>query len=554
MQAGYAEYLAIRQRLNLPLLETGAIVVAWSEAELARLDAIEAQAHGNGVRRRAPAGSSRAAGPRARAGAGCPGRPAGARRARHRPLVGAAGLSAAGGRERCRGLVRRRAVGRRPRARPMGARHQPGPRLGPDWSSIAPDFMATSSSSACWGRRRSRSGRARGSSSSSTRRPPALLHSIVLPVPTERTKGVVLARTIFGNLLVGPTADEQEERDRAAVDQASLAELVAKAVAMVPALAGMPVTATYAGLRPATEHKEYRVRQRPERQWLTLGGIRSTGLTAALGLAQHAWRLSRDTIPHPTSVAAPVWPSMPNLAEHRATRLGDAGPWRDRLSLRAGDPARDRCGAGRAAAGTRSRRPQAPDPGRHGPLPGLLLQRADRGADPRPADAGAGGRGRAWLSLSTDVAIVGGGPAGLAAAIALRGRGVARVTVLEREATAGGVPRHCGHPPFGMRELGRVLTGPAYARRLVAMAMAAGADIRTGTCGDVARARRPSARREPGRARGRGRQARPAGDRGPRDPALRPAGRRRSATGRADHRRAAGLRSISKACCRSAGR
>src|SRR6476659_1342838 len=38
MKAGYAEYLEIRQRLNLPLLETGAIVVAWSEAELARLD------------------------------------------------------------------------------------------------------------------------------------------------------------------------------------------------------------------------------------------------------------------------------------------------------------------------------------------------------------------------------------------------------------------------------------------------------------------------------------------------------------------------------------
>ena len=49
MRAGYAEYLAIRERLNLPLLETGAVVVAWSEAELARLEAIEAQARANGV-------------------------------------------------------------------------------------------------------------------------------------------------------------------------------------------------------------------------------------------------------------------------------------------------------------------------------------------------------------------------------------------------------------------------------------------------------------------------------------------------------------------------
>ena len=49
MQAGYAEYMEIRGRLNLPLLQTGAVVVAWNEADLARLDGIEAQARLNGV-------------------------------------------------------------------------------------------------------------------------------------------------------------------------------------------------------------------------------------------------------------------------------------------------------------------------------------------------------------------------------------------------------------------------------------------------------------------------------------------------------------------------
>jgi len=83
-------------------------------------------------------------------------------------------------------------------------------------------------------------------------------------------------------------------------------------------------------------------------------------------------------------------------------------------------------------------------------------------------------------TIATDVAIVGGGPAGIAAALALRGRGVERVTILEREADVGGVPRHCGHPPFGMREFGRVLTGPAYARRLAEAARHAGVEIRTG--------------------------------------------------------------------------
>ncbi|OCX67257.1 pyridine nucleotide-disulfide oxidoreductase [Thioclava sp. SK-1] len=78
-----------------------------------------------------------------------------------------------------------------------------------------------------------------------------------------------------------------------------------------------------------------------------------------------------------------------------------------------------------------------------------------------------------------DVAIVGAGPAGLAAATELKQLGIDRVVVLERAGQAGGMPRHCGHPPFGLREFCRVLTGPSYARRLVRAARSAGVEIRT---------------------------------------------------------------------------
>lgn len=79
----------------------------------------------------------------------------------------------------------------------------------------------------------------------------------------------------------------------------------------------------------------------------------------------------------------------------------------------------------------------------------------------------------------TDVAVIGGGPAGLAAATALKKAGIGRVVVLERETEAGGIPRHCGHPPFGMREFSRILRGPVYAARLVQRAREAGVDIHT---------------------------------------------------------------------------
>ncbi|CUX16987.1 MULTISPECIES: NAD(P)/FAD-dependent oxidoreductase [Rhizobium/Agrobacterium group] len=114
---------------------------------------------------------------------------------------------------------------------------------------------------------------------------------IVLPVPTEITKGIVVCPTAFGNVLVGPTAEEQDDRERATVETATLETLLKRGAEIVPALASISVTAVYAGLRPASEKKHYRISVRPDRLAITLGGVRSTGLSAALGLAQHALTL-----------------------------------------------------------------------------------------------------------------------------------------------------------------------------------------------------------------------------------------------------------------------
>jgi len=76
-----------------------------------------------------------------------------------------------------------------------------------------------------------------------------------------------------------------------------------------------------------------------------------------------------------------------------------------------------------------------------------------------------------------NVAIVGGGPAGLTAAKALAGTD--QVLLLEREAELGGIPRHSNHWGYGLRDLRTVLTGPAYARRLAGEAAASGAEVLT---------------------------------------------------------------------------
>lgn len=82
-------------------------------------------------------------------------------------------------------------------------------------------------------------------------------------------------------------------------------------------------------------------------------------------------------------------------------------------------------------------------------------------------------------SQNPDVIVIGGGPSGIAAAIAMKQRGVRHVLVLERESTLGGATRHCSHSPFGMLEYRRVYFGSAYGRRLTAEAAKAGVDVRT---------------------------------------------------------------------------
>ncbi|MBL8055732.1 MAG: FAD-dependent oxidoreductase, partial [Anaerolineales bacterium] len=80
-----------------------------------------------------------------------------------------------------------------------------------------------------------------------------------------------------------------------------------------------------------------------------------------------------------------------------------------------------------------------------------------------------------------EVLIVGAGPAGLSAGLALKEQGVQNVLVVDREPTPGGIPRLCHHTGFGLRDLRGVYSGPAYARRYVQQAERAGLEIRTAT-------------------------------------------------------------------------
>ncbi|MEU8171916.1 NAD(P)/FAD-dependent oxidoreductase [Microbispora hainanensis] len=139
---------------------------------------------------------------------------------------------------------------------------------------------------------------------------------IVLPVPSSRGKGVLISPTIYGNVMLGPTAEDLRDRADTSTSEEGFAFLVDKGLALMPALMSEEVTASYAGLRAATEHGDYQVHLDAGRRYLVLGGIRSTGLTASMALAEHAAGLLaeaglvtsvRDDLPEP--------PRMPNIGE-----------------------------------------------------------------------------------------------------------------------------------------------------------------------------------------------------------------------------------------------
>ena len=74
------------------------------------------------------------------------------------------------------------------------------------------------------------------------------------------------------------------------------------------------------------------------------------------------------------------------------------------------------------------------------------------------------------FEMNCDVAVIGGGPAGLAAAAAAKKQGAGKVLIIERDNALGGILQQCIHPGFGLTYFNEELTGPEYAGRFIEQA------------------------------------------------------------------------------------
>jgi glycerol-3-phosphate dehydrogenase len=114
------------------------------------------------------------------------------------------------------------------------------------------------------------------------------LGRILLPVPTRRTKGVLVFPTVGGEVIAGPTAVDQDNKDDWSVRPEARDEVLPQAIAMWRPLEGLEPIGAYAGLRPAGRGVNYLIERSPACDALiNVAAIRSTGLTASLGIAEH---------------------------------------------------------------------------------------------------------------------------------------------------------------------------------------------------------------------------------------------------------------------------
>ncbi|MGF7158810.1 glycerol-3-phosphate dehydrogenase [Rhodoligotrophos appendicifer] len=157
-------------------------------------------------------------------------------------------------------------------------------------------------------------------------KPAQAIHDVIAyPTPTPTSRGILIAPTIFGNVLVGPTAEEVEDRDDRSVTDSGLAALQQAIDDMVPSLRGMPVNTIYAGMRPATNHSEYQIIPRFDEDWLTVAGIRSTGFSGALGIAEYVMSLIFPQVFDPKPKAQLQETRVPDLSEQSLRPWADPG-------------------------------------------------------------------------------------------------------------------------------------------------------------------------------------------------------------------------------------
>ncbi|HIW77374.1 MULTISPECIES: FAD-dependent oxidoreductase [Gordonibacter] len=337
--------------------------------------------------------------------------------------------------------------------------------------------------------------------------------------PSKVGKGVLVTPTVHGNLLVGPTAVEQPDKDDASTTAEGLSAVLDAGRRTWPGLTPRGIIANFAGVRATGTEGDFVIGQPDDAPgFFNVACFDSPGLTSAPAVAVALAREVADILgARPRANFNPYRPQTKPfhlMSEHERTRAVAADPRAGHVvcrccevteaevvaALHAPVPVlsldtlkwHTRATMGRCHGGFCSpevakivaretgvapdkldkRLPGSPLTATARPDYASLAQAEAARAEAavRAADATAGS---AAPECPYDVVVVGGGAAGLAAARAAVAGGAERVLLVDREARQGGILKQCVHVGFGLHRFGEELAGPEYASREIAALPAA---------------------------------------------------------------------------------
>ncbi len=113
----------------------------------------------------------------------------------------------------------------------------------------------------------------------------------IQPIPTQRTKGIFIYSSFYNHIVVGPTALDQTSKTDTTIDPNVAHELDTCVQRVIPNLhVEKDCIGEYVGIRPGTDKRDYQIHLHPKKNWMAVAGIRSTGLTASLGIGNYVVR------------------------------------------------------------------------------------------------------------------------------------------------------------------------------------------------------------------------------------------------------------------------
>ena len=125
---------------------------------------------------------------------------------------------------------------------------------------------------------------------------PVKVSHIIFSVPQPNTHGTLVVPTVDGNILIGPTADDIQDKEDKRTTYNGLSEVEEKAKLLVPDLCFDDTITQFVGLRPRRLPEGYNICMPSSvRGYVGISGIRSTGLTGSLGIAKYTVRLIIDS-------------------------------------------------------------------------------------------------------------------------------------------------------------------------------------------------------------------------------------------------------------------